>query len=95
MKRATSVACLTLFLALSSFAESARSHLSRTEAIRIAQKKISHDLGGRPWAHYQRTGASFLPEDRTWAVFYREAKSRSRCTVVVDDRTGQSFIMMP
>jgi len=69
-------------------------HLSRADAIRIAQAKISHDLASSPW-NYHRTGVSYLPEDRMWAVSYQQETTGSRCVVEVEDRTGQSRILMP
>ena len=88
--------CLTLCLALSSCALPARAHLSRADAIRIAQAQISHVFARGPVKYnYHRIGVSFLPEDRTWVVIYREATSGSRCVVQVQDRTGESVILMP
>lgn len=86
--------CLTLCLVLSSCALSTGPRLSRANAIRIAQVQVSHAFASSPW-NYHRIGVSYLPEDRTWVVIYREAKSGSRCVVHVQDRTGESHIWMP
>jgi hypothetical protein len=93
-ERAIFAVCLTLCLAFSSCAFPAGAFLSRADAIRIAQAKISHDFASSPW-NYHRTGVSYLPEDRIWVVSYREGTSGSRCVVEVEDRTGQSRILMP
>lgn len=93
---ATLAVCLTLCLALSSCALSAGAHCSRADAIRIAEVKISYlNTRGPVKYNYHRIGVSYLPEDRTWVVIYREAKSGSRCVVHVEDRTGKSVIWMP
>src|SRR5437764_1182821 len=93
-ERAICAVCLTLCLALSSCALPPGAHLSRADAIRIAQAKISHDLAGSPW-NYHRIGVSYLPEDRMWVVPYQQETTGSRCVVEVEDRTGQSSILMP
>ena len=95
-ERALLAVCLTLCLALSSCAVSAGAHLSRADAIRIAQAKISHASPRATWSYnYHRIGVSYLPEDRTWVVIYREATSGSRCVVQVHDRTGEIVVLMP
>ena len=91
---AVSVIYLGLGLVLGSCGSAAAPHLSQADAIRIAEEKVSHDLGGS-LETYHRISASYLPEDRKWVVVYGTSGSASRFTVEVDDRTRQSQIWMP
>jgi hypothetical protein len=84
----------TICLALGSCAFSTAPSRSRADAVRIAEEKIFHDFAGSTW-HYRNTGVSYLPEDRTWVISYREETFGSRCVIEVDDRTGQSHVLMP
>jgi hypothetical protein len=92
--RVVSVIYLGLAVVLSSCGLAQAPRLSRSDAIRIAEEKVSHDLAGSPWSYY-RISASYLPEGRKWVVAYGTSGSTSRFTVEVDDRTRQSQIWMP
>jgi hypothetical protein len=83
-----------LCVLLSSCGLAERPRLTRDDAIRIAEEKVSHDLAGSPWSYY-RISASYLPEDHKWVVAYGTSGSASRFTVDVDDRTRESQIWMP
>jgi len=86
--------CFALCLAFSSSASGEGAHLSRKEAIHIAEAKISRDFANSVWK-YDRIAISYQFEDNIWAVLYRERTSASRCVVEVEDRTGKSRILIP
>src|SRR5437762_1435984 len=73
---AFSLIYLAMSLALGSCGSAAAPRLSQADAIRIAEEKVSHDLGGS-LETYHRISASYLADDRKWIVTYRAAGSGS------------------
>jgi hypothetical protein len=86
--------CMVLCFAVSSCSLLPRARLSGVQATRIAQERISHDFVASSW-NYRRVRFSYLPEERIWVVSYQEKVSGAKCIVEVDDRTGQSRILIP
>jgi hypothetical protein len=87
-------ACITLCVGFTWCALSDRPRLSRDNAVRIAEAKLSQDMPGSS-SGYHRIAVSYLPDERIWVVSYRVNESGSRCVVHVHDRSGQSQIWLP
>src|SRR4051812_46714413 len=90
------VCCVGAFLLFLSTAVAGTPHLSRSEAIRIANACVRQDMPKDYVREFRIHFARYFSEEDAWTVNYRSMKSSIRVfSVQVSDTTREAMIWMP
>ncbi|MEY2508564.1 MAG: hypothetical protein QOH01_2893 [Verrucomicrobiota bacterium] len=88
--------CVGAFFLFLSTAIAATPHLSRSEAVRIANARVRKDMPKDYVREFRIHFARYFPEEHAWTVNYRSVKHSFRVfSVQVSDTTREATIWMP